>query len=321
MRLMRLVRDETHVGFMKLAKPAVLFSAVLAVLSVLSLVVVGLNYGIDFRGGAVVMAETPEPRPISEWRAALGTLEAGDVAVTSISDPAAELTGAARNSVMVRIGADDPNAAASEARALLEDAFPDVTILQTDAVGAKVSGELLTAGALALLLAVLAVLVYIWLRFEWQFAVGAVIALAHDVLITVGVFSITATEFNLSIIAALLTIIGYSLNDTVVIFDRVRENLRKFKTRPLTEVLDLAINETLSRTIMTSGTTLIALIALYVLGGEVIRGFTFGMIFGIVIGTYSSVFVAAAVLLWLGVTREPLDADAAAGVKFSDGGA
>jgi len=162
------------------------------------------------------------------------------------------------------------------------------------------------------------VLVYIWLRFEWQFAVGAVLALVHDVLLTIGIFSALQLRFDLSIIAALLTIVGYSLNDTVVVFDRVRENLRRFKTKPLDEVLNLSINETLSRTVMTSLTTLIALLALYIFGGEVIRGFTFGMIWGVVVGTYSSVFIAAVVLRAFGVKRDwsKPDADGPQGVQF-----
>ena len=183
-------------------------------------------------------------------------------------------------------------------------------------VGPQVSDELLEAGILALLLAVTAVLIYIWLRFEWQFGVAAVAALVHDVALTVGVFELTGIEFNLAIIAALLTIVGYSLNDTVVIFDRVRENLRKFKQMPLIELINVSINETLSRTIMTSATTLIALVAMYVLGPESMKGFTFAMIWGIVVGTYSTVFVAVAILLWLGVKRDWSTEDAKAGTQF-----
>ena len=188
---------------------------------------------------------------------------------------------------------------------------------RVEVVGPKVSGELIEAGVLAILLAVGAVLIYIWLRFEWQFSLGAVAALVHDVIITIGVFSLVQLEFNLSIIAAILTIVGYSLNDTVVVFDRVRENLRRYKSKPLDEVLNLSINETLSRTVMTSVTTLIALLSLYFLGGEVIRGFTFGMILGVIVGTYSSIFVASVILLMLGVKRDWSKPDPeAAGVQF-----
>ena len=193
----------------------------------------------------------------------------------------------------------------------LNTAFPGISYLQVDSVGAKVSGELVWAGVLAVVTAIAAILFYIWLRFEWQFSVAAVAALVHDVTLTIGVFCLLQIEFNLSIIAAILTIVGYSLNDTVIVFDRVRENLRKFKKTPLVDVLNLSINETLSRTVMTSGTTLIALFALYFLGGDVIRGFTFAMIWGIVVGTYSSIYIASALLLRMGVNRETTPARAA----------
>jgi len=181
-----------------------------------------------------------------------------------------------------------------------------------------VSGELIRTAILAVVLANAAVLFYIWLRFEWQFAVGAVVALIHDVTLTMGIFSLLQLRFDLSIIAALLTIVGYSLNDTVVVFDRVRESLRKFKKTPLVELLNNSINETLSRTVMTSFTTLIALIALFVLGGDVIRDFVFAMIWGVVVGTYSSVFVASAILLRLGVKRDWSKTAPGAGTKFAN---
>ncbi len=317
MRL-RLVNTETHVDFMGIRLWSVGLSAALALTSLAALVVIGLNLGIDFRGGVMILAETEGPADVAQFRSVLGALGVGDVSVTSISDPAAQLTGASQNAVMARIGApgETVNDAALAAVRALETGIAGVRVLSTDAVGAKVSNELFISGALALALAVAAILVYIWLRFEWQFSLAAVLALAHDVLLTLGLFAVLQLEFNLAIIAALLTIIGYSLNDTVVLFDRVRENLRKFKTMPLDELLNLSVNETLSRTLMTSATTLVALIALYVLGGEVIRGFTFAMIWGVVIGTYSSIFVAAVLLLRLGVTRETVDADVAAGVRF-----
>ncbi|MFV2092741.1 MAG: protein translocase subunit SecF, partial [Hyphomicrobiales bacterium] len=179
-----------------------------------------------------------------------------------------------------------------------------VNYRRVEVVGPKVSSELIRDGIIAIISAIMAVLIYIWLRFEWQFSVGAVAALVHDVILTIGLFSTLQLEFNLSIIAAILTIVGYSLNDTVVVYDRVRENLRKYKKRPLIELLDLSVNQTLSRTVMTSVTTLLALLALYVFGGEVIRGFTFAMIWGVIIGTYSSVFVAAPLLIILGVKRD-----------------
>ncbi|MHA1165906.1 MAG: protein translocase subunit SecF, partial [Alphaproteobacteria bacterium] len=175
---------------------------------------------------------------------------------------------------------------------------------RVEVVGPTVSGELIQSGAIAVLVAIFSVLLYIWFRFEWQFSAGAVAALVHDVVLTIGLFCLLQLEFGLSIIAAILTIVGYSLNDTVVVFDRVRENLRKFKKMPLSELLDLSINDTLSRTILTSVTTLVALLSLYIFGGQVIRGFTFAMIWGVIVGTYSSVFVASPLLLMLGVKRE-----------------
>jgi preprotein translocase subunit SecF len=181
---------------------------------------------------------------------------------------------------------------------------PDITFPSVESVGPKVSGELITTAAWAVIVAIVVVLIYIWLRFEWQFAVGAVGALVHDIILTIGVFSVLQIKFDLAIIAALLTIVGYSLNDTVVVFDRVRENLRRFKKKDLAEVLNLSINETLGRTMMTSVTTLLALISLFILGGDVIRGFVFAMIWGVVVGTYSSVFVASTTLLNLDVKRD-----------------
>ncbi len=197
-------------------------------------------------------------------------------------------------------------------------AYSGFKIVSVESVGPKVSGELIQKAVLAVALAIAVVLFYIWLRFEWQFAVGAVAALVHDVVLTIGVFAAFQIRFDLAIIAALLTIVGYSLNDTVVVFDRVRENLRKYKQRALKDVLNLSINETLSRTFMTSVTTLLALIALLVLGGDVIRGFVFAMTWGVVVGTYSSIYVASAVLLWLGVKRDWSKPDATSGTQFAN---
>jgi preprotein translocase subunit SecF len=322
MRL-RLIPQETSFDFIGLRRIALVASGTLAVLSLVLLATVGLNFGIDFRGGSVIMAETEQAADIAAYRTVLAGASLPDYTVTAISDPGAELTGTARNAVMIRIGqapGDQTMQGETLARvqAALTEAIPTFRVLGIESVGAKVSGELVWAGILAVVAAVVAILFYIWLRFEWQFAVGAVAALVHDVILTIGLFSLIQLEFNLSIIAAILTIVGYSLNDTVVVFDRVRENLRRFKTMPLGDLLNLTINETLSRTIMTSATTLVALIALYVLGGEVIRGFTVGMIWGVVVGTYSSVFIAAAILLWLGVNREPAAAEGpgGGGVRF-----
>ncbi|QHQ34760.1 protein translocase subunit SecF [Algicella marina] len=308
MRL-RLVPEETHFDFMKFGPIGVAISGFFIVASIVVFFMMGLNFGIDFRGGSMITAATEEPADLSTYRSTLEALDIGDFTVTEISDPAGELTGAVPNQVTMRIEQADGDETIqqdviAQVKGALTETFPGIVYLQTDSVGAKVSGELVQAGVLAVLLAIGAVLVYIWLRFEWQFSVGAVAALVHDVILTIGVFSLTQIEFNLSIIAAILTIVGYSLNDTVVVFDRVRENLRRFKQTPLAEVLNLSINETLSRTLMTSLTTLIALVALYVLGGEVIRGFSFAMIWGIVVGTYSSIFIASPILLKLDVKRD-----------------
>ncbi len=318
MRL-KLVKDDTKIDFFRFTRLTFGLSVVLFLFGIGDFFYQGLNYGIDFRGGTLIMAETPEKEEVSTVRETLSDLNLGDISVTEVSDPA----GTARNAVMIRIEQQDNDAAIQqEAIANVQDAlserFPGIIWLQTDSVGAKVSGELIQAGVIAVILAIAAVLFYIWLRFEWQFAVGAVAALVHDVVLTIGVFALTGIEFNLSIIAAILTIVGYSLNDTVVVFDRVRENLRRFKTTDLKDVLNTSVNETLSRTLMTSVTTLIALLALYFLGGEVIRGFTFAMIWGVVVGTYSSIFVANPILLKLGVKRDWDKNDGAAGTQFAN---
>jgi len=322
MRL-RMVPSETKFDFFSIAKISVGLSSLLIVASIVAFFTMGLNFGIDFRGGSLIMVETPEEVAVSEYRTILRSLDLGDVSVTEVSDPAAAISGIENHVVLIRMEQkdDDPtiqNAQIVKVKKALTASFPDIVYLQTDSVGAKVSGELVKSGILAIVLAIGAVLFYIWLRFEWQFSVGAVAALVHDITLTIGVFAVTQIEFNLTIIAAILTIVGYSLNDTVVVFDRVRENLRRYKKTELKDVLNLSINETLSRTVMTSVTTLIALLALYFLGGDVIRGFTFAMIWGIVVGTYSSVFVASVILLRLGVKRDWDKPDASAGTQFAD---
>ena len=322
MRL-KLFPNNTKFDFFSVTKISIGVSTALVIGTIIAFFTMGLNFGIDFRGGTMIMVETPEAVEVGEYRDLLTDVVDGDVTVTELSDPAAALTGEENNVIMVRIEQIGDDAAVQNdliktVKSTLSDAFEGIVFLQTDSVGAKVSGELVQAGVLAIVLAVGAVLFYIWLRFEWQFSVGAVVALVHDVFITIGIFCVTQIEFNLTIIAAILTIVGYSLNDTVVVFDRVRENLRRYKTLELKEVLNLSINETLSRTIMTSVTTLIALLTLYFLGGDVIRGFTFAMIWGVVIGTYSSIFVASVILLRLGVKRDWDKTDNAAGTQFAD---
>ncbi|MBV2361269.1 protein translocase subunit SecF [Thalassococcus sp. CAU 1522] len=320
MRL-KLVPDETNFDFFGRPKLWLGISVFLILLSFGSFLIQGLNYGIDFRGGTTIRTESAQPVDVGAYRDALNALELGDVLISEVFDPT---FGPDQNVAMVRIQAQEGEEAVTPelitaAQAALATVAPDIQFVSVESVGPKVSGELIRTAALAVALAIGAVLVYIWLRFEWQFALGAVVALVHDVVLTIGIFSELQIRFDLAIIAALLTIVGYSLNDTVVVFDRVRENLIRYKSRPLKEVLNLSINETLSRTFMTSVTTLLALIALFVLGGDVIRGFVFAMIWGVVVGTYSSIFVASTFLLWLGVKRDwTTTGDGGAGTQFAD---
>ncbi|MFX0544676.1 protein translocase subunit SecD [Roseovarius sp. S1116L3] len=319
-RTLRLVKSQTNVNFLGRWKMSLGLSALLIVVALGSFMLQGLNFGIDFRGGTTIRTQSEQPVDIAQYRGAMQTLDLGDISITEVFDPT---FGPDQNVSMIRIQAqDDAEAVTPETIAAVEGALqqavPDITFTSVESVGPKVSGELIQTAAIAVLLAIGAVLVYIWLRFEWQFALGAVAALVHDVVLTIGVFSELQLQFDLATIAALLTIVGYSLNDTVIVFDRVRENLRKYKARPLLEVLNLSINETLSRTIMTSFTTMLALLALYFLGGDVIRGFVFAMMWGIVVGTYSSIFVAAVILMWLGVKRDWSKPDANTGNQFAN---
>lgn len=319
MRL-RLVKQNTNFDFFKRWKLWLGISGLMMVVAFASFMLQGLNFGIDFRGGTTIRTESPMPVEIGVYRDAIAVLELGDVSITEVFDPT---FGPEQNVAMIRIQAQDGEEAVSvevvaAVEAALKTVRPDIKFISVESVGPKVSGELIQTAVIAVVLAIGAVLVYIWLRFEWQFAAGAVLALVHDVILTIGVFSELQIRFDLAIIAALLTIVGYSLNDTVVVFDRVRENLRKYKKRPLNEVLNISINETLSRTFMTSVTTLLALIALFVLGGDVIRGFVFAMIWGVIVGTYSSIFVASAALLYLGVKRDWSKPDANAGNQYAN---
>ena len=297
--LFKLVRDGTKLNFMGGRKIAAMASAALVAASIAGAAVLGLNFGIDFKGGTLVEVRTEQVADLGEVRGLVNDLNFGEVAVQNFGSD---------KDVLIRVEAqaeDSGNKLVAQAvERTIESEIAGAEVRRVEFVGPKVSGELLQAGVIAIVLAVLAVLMYIWLRFEWQFGLAAVIALVHDVALTIGVFEVTGIEFNLAIIAAILTIVGYSLNDTVVVFDRVRENLRKYKQMPLIDLMNLSLNETLSRTLMTSITTLIALVAMYVLGPEVIKGFTFAMIWGVVVGTYSSVFVAVAALLWFGVKRD-----------------
>ncbi|WGW03261.1 protein translocase subunit SecF [Tropicibacter oceani] len=319
MRL-KLVPEVTNWDFFSRSKLWLGISLFMMVLAFGSFMVRGLNYGIDFKGGTTIRTESAQPIDVGAYRSALAALDLGDTTISEVFDPT---FGPDQNVAMIRIGAQDGEEAVSgeviaAAEAALQGVNPDIKFVSVESVGPKVSGELIKTAIIAVTLAIGAVLIYIWLRFEWQFAVGAVVALIHDVILTIGIFSELQIRFDLAIIAALLTIVGYSLNDTVVVFDRVRENLIKYKSKGLKEVLNLSINETLSRTFMTSFTTLIALIALLVLGGDVIRGFVFAMTWGILVGTYSSIFVASAILHRLGVKRDwskPVDTS---GTQFGD---
>jgi preprotein translocase SecF subunit len=258
--------------------------------SLIALFALGLNLGIDFRGGSLIEVRYPTQPNITELRSKVDALNLGEVTIQEFGEPTDVLVRVQRQGDAV----EDQTGAVQKVKAALG---ADADIRRTEFIGPTVGEELKEAGAIAVFLALFGIVAYVWFRFEWQFAVAGVLALAHDVAITIGLFAVTGWEFNLATVAALLTIAGYSINDTVVVFDRVRENLRKYKTEALPSLLNRSVNDTLSRTVMTSVTTLIALCALAVFGGEVIRNFTYALIWGILIGTYSSIFVAACLLL------------------------
>jgi preprotein translocase subunit SecF len=306
MRRLKLVPETTNWDFFRHQTVTFGASILAMIVSLIIFAVMGLNFGIDFRGGTTIRSETTSQVSVADYRAAISPLGLGDVVISEVFDPTFE---AGKHVMMIRIQAQDGDEAISPAQietvlAALKAVDASVVFTSIESVGPKVSGELVQSAIIAVLLALVGVGIYIWLRFEWQFALGAVAALVHDVVITIGIFSFFQIRFDLAIIAALLTIVGYSINDTVVVFDRLRENLIKYKKMPLRDVMNLSVNETLSRTVMTSGTTLIALIALLVLGGDVIRGFVFAMTLGVVIGTYSSVFMAKNLVLYIGTKRD-----------------
>lgn len=292
----KILPDEPNVPFLGLRKMFFAFSLVLIVASIGIYSTMGMKYGIDFTGGIMIEVKTAEPGRISIMRDQLKGLGLGSVELQEFGAP---------DDIMIRVQAQDGGEAAQQAAVTaVKQALGDgIEYRRTELVGPKVSDELFWNGLYAMVSAILAILVYIWFRFEWQFGLGAVVALTHDVVSTIGIFSLIQHEFNLATVAAVLTIAGYSINDTVVVYDRVRENLRKYKTMPMEELLNKSANETLARTVMTSFTTLLALTALYVFGGEIIRDFAFAMIWGVIIGTYSSVCVAVPLLLRLGVQR------------------
>ncbi|MDA0187872.1 MAG: protein translocase subunit SecF [Proteobacteria bacterium] len=319
MRL-RLVPQETNIDFFKYARLTFGGSVVAMMLSIGIWLAMGLNFGIDFLGGTTIRTQSAVAVDVGLYRDALAPLALGDVSITQVFDPT---FGPEQNVAMIRIQAQEGAEAVTPAiiaavEAALIAVVPDISFPSVESVGPKVSGELIQTAIIAVLASLAAILVYIWLRFEWQFSVGAVAALIHDVILTIGIFSLLQIRFDLATIAALLTIIGYSINDTVVIFDRLRENLIKYKSRPLQDVMNLSANETLSRTLMTSGTTLIALLALLILGGDVIRGFVFAIFWGVIVGTYSSIYVAKNVVLMIGVKRDWSKPDQKSGTQFSN---
>jgi len=295
MKPLNLIPADIDIGFIAKRKIFFAISALLIVTSIAMVMTRGLNFGIDFKGGILIEVRTQDgPANIGELRGKIGTLNLGDFSLQEFGEP---------TDVLIRIqrqegGEEAQQKAVDSVKTVLGE---KVDYRRTEFVGPQVSAELLEDGIMAVSLAMLAILVYIWFRFEWQFGVGALIALLHDVTATIGIFALMGLEFNLTTVAAVLTIAGYSINDTVVVFDRVRENLRKYKTMPLGELLNQSINNTLSRTIITSFTTVLALLALFFLGGEVIHDFSFAMIWGICVGTYSSICVAVPLLMYFGI--------------------
>ena len=322
MKLLKLVPDTTNLPFLKWRNVAIAFSILLTIGAMVLVVQRGLNFGVDFVGGQMIRTTFTQTAdaPISELRDKIGTLGYGDPTIQRFGEP---------NEVSIRMklpdgSGEDPelaNKMADRITGMLKDDYPGVRIDGVDSVSGKVSEELLSKGVWSLVGAMIAISLYIWIRFEWQFGVGALLALFHDIALTFGFFALTQLEFNLNIVAALLTIIGYSLNDTIVVYDRIRENLKKFRKMDIIALLDLSINETLARTVMTSLTTITALIALLVWGPDVIFGFAAAMTLGVVIGTYSSVYMAGPVLVWLKVGSDSfVPPESAAGKAEKIGG-
>ncbi|MBO1074361.1 protein translocase subunit SecF [Roseomonas marmotae] len=310
--LFRLVPDNTHIPFMKGRKIGIAISILLSIASIILGFYPGLEKGIDFRGGIVMEVRTPSPANIGELRNATGRLGLGDVGLQEFGDA---------STVLIRLPVQGDEAATQDAvikvRNALESVSPGARILRTEAVGNRVSGELFTGSLIALGISMLAMMIYIWVRFEWQFAVGAIVTLLLETTKVVGFLAITRIEFNLTTVAAVLTIIGFSVNDKVVVYDRMRENLRKYKTMPLRDLIDRSINETLNRTLGTSMTLLLSAVPLALFGGDALSGFAITMVFGIIASTSSSIFIAAPMLLFLGDNRlrrsaDPVKAPAAA---------
>ena len=300
MRLLKLVPDDTNFDFLRWRKLAIVISTVLIIASVALIAVRGLNFGVDFAGGQLIRVTFAQPVSVDDLRDQVGDLGLGD--------PSIQEFGSSRE-VAIRLplpegGEAGANAAASRVRQALVQQYPGARIDAVETVSGKVSGELVRSGALALLLAMIGIAIYIWVRFEWQFGVGGLFSLFHDVTLTLGFFALTQMEFDLNVIAALLTLIGYSLNDTIVIYDRVRENLRKYRKMDITSLLNLSMNETLARTIASNLALLLALGSLMLLGPDVIQSFTVALLFSVIVGTYSTVYIASPFLIWLKVDSD-----------------
>jgi len=299
LRLLRIVPDDTKFDFMRFRRISFPISAIASILAISLYFFHGLNFGIDFKGGLLIEVQTKSgaPADLAQMRTTLGGLGLGEVQLQEFGAP---------NDVLIRI-AEQPggDAAQQEAVQRVRAAFGDsVDYRRVEVVGPRVSGELLSYGVIGLGLAILGILIYLWFRFEWQFALGAMIANVHDIVLTIGFMSVTQIDFDLTSIAALLTILGYSLNDTVVIYDRIREMLRRYKKMPMPDLLNASVNQTLSRSVITHLTVSLALLSLFLFGGQAIHSFTATMLFGVVlVGTYTSVFIASPILIYLGVGR------------------
>ena len=290
-----------NINFVSKFRRANLASVVIFILSIFFISFKGLNYGIDFKGGTLIELRVENNVDASSIRESLNSMDLGDINVKKFGK---------EGDYLIKVEQKEKNNSnlIPEIKSKLTDYLnTDVDFRRVENVGPKVSSELLESSIIAISLALTAMLFYIWVRFEWQFSVGSIIALLHDVVITLGIFSVLSLEINLSIIAAVLTIVGYSMNDTVVIYDRIRENLSKYTKISISDISNLSINETLARTIITSVTTLLALVSIYILGGEILRGFSFAMILGVIIGTYSSIFVAAPILKFFKVSYKTLE--------------
>ncbi len=291
----------SNINFVSKFKKANTISIIIFILSILLIFFKGLNYGIDFKGGTLIELRADSNINVSAIRDTLNTMNLGDINVKKFGNDSDFLIKVEQKN------SNDNNLIPEIKKKLTESLNSKIDFRRVENVGPKVSAELLESSVIAISLALAAMLFYIWVRFEWQFSIGSIIALFHDVVITLGIFSFLSLEINLSIIAAVLTIVGYSMNDTVVIYDRIRENLLKYNKVSISDIANLSINETLARTIITSITTLLALFSIYILGGEILRGFSFAMILGVMIGTYSSIFVASPILKFFKVSYKTLE--------------